>query len=427
MLVNLNPQTTEQAKTLLRDLKIWLKNLSQKDFIENQYNGALDAVNMAILETRKYLRVRREGGSRNAETENKLSQLWFHASSQIRPYDSNLAELCMVKGHGWADDSVWSDPTYKDLPLEIDQILTTLRNLSKNQPPIRREDNKKVEQYLAFGFGTLFIIIILILAIFFPNPTSFQHTVFRIVLALAAAGFAAEIPGFLKVTVAKAIRAGGAIGVFVIVFFFSPANLAVNQIPINNSSHTKDRSQTDNKEIRSTDSLKNNSQNNSKEMPAVEPTPKVTGIINNSEKTEFAVLATKNGKRDIQLGDLLVDWLKHKGPASQSILQNLFIEEGYFNQILAGNTAIIKKTTLSQSAPYLCLVKSQIDFGDSQVVEGIQIATFSYAIVIIEAISGKIVDSFNQTGKFSGISNEAAEQSGIDSLSVFLSKRNLSL
>jgi hypothetical protein len=85
--------------------------------------------------------------------------------------------------------------------------------------------NKSLERYLAFAFGVIFVIVLLVLAIKFPEPTPFQYTVFRIVLALAAAGVAAMIPGFLNVNLSKAVRAGGALGVFVIVYFYSPAGL----------------------------------------------------------------------------------------------------------------------------------------------------------------------------------------------------------
>src|SRR5205807_1504792 len=68
----------------------------------------------------------------------------------------------------------------------------------------------------------------LALTVFIPNPTTSQYTVFRIVLALAAAGVAALIPGLLEVEVSPAVRAGGAIAVFAIAFFFSPAALVTN-------------------------------------------------------------------------------------------------------------------------------------------------------------------------------------------------------
>src|SRR5205085_10406646 len=87
--------------------------------------------------------------------------------------------------------------------------------------------SKSQQQITAFVFGVVFIVVILIIAILLPNPTDFQYTTFRIVLALAAAGAAAMIPGFINVEVGSAIRAGGAIAVFVVVYFFSPAKLIV--------------------------------------------------------------------------------------------------------------------------------------------------------------------------------------------------------
>jgi hypothetical protein len=89
--------------------------------------------------------------------------------------------------------------------------------------------SKERQQAAAFGFGVVFVIALIILAIIFPTPTPFQYTVFRVVLALAAAGIAVMIPGFLEVRIPTWIRAGGALGVFVVVYFFNPAQLVVQE------------------------------------------------------------------------------------------------------------------------------------------------------------------------------------------------------
>jgi hypothetical protein len=75
----------------------------------------------------------------------------------------------------------------------------------------------------AFAFGVVFVATILIMAIWIKSPTPFQYTVFRIILAVAAAGVAAVIPGILSVTVSNYVQAGGALGVFVVIYFFAPA------------------------------------------------------------------------------------------------------------------------------------------------------------------------------------------------------------
>ena len=93
---------------------------------------------------------------------------------------------------------------------------------------------KSLQRRAVFGFGISFIVIMLVIALGVPNPTDFQIFVFRIVLALAAAGVAAMIPGFINVEVSSTIKAGGAIAIFVIIYFFNPAKFVTTSI--NNNS-----------------------------------------------------------------------------------------------------------------------------------------------------------------------------------------------
>ena len=88
--------------------------------------------------------------------------------------------------------------------------------------------NKKQQQIAAYAFGVVFVVVMLTIALFVPTPTSFQYLVFRIVLALATAGVAAMIPGFIEVNVPTFLRAGGALAVFAIVFFYNPVALVSN-------------------------------------------------------------------------------------------------------------------------------------------------------------------------------------------------------
>lgn len=92
-----------------------------------------------------------------------------------------------------------------------------------------------IQIFSAFVFGTIFVVVLLFLAIRFPNPTSFQRTVFRIILSMSAAGVAAMIPGFINVQLSTsmglALRAGGAIAVFTLVYFFNPADRAAESPP----------------------------------------------------------------------------------------------------------------------------------------------------------------------------------------------------
>lgn len=84
------------------------------------------------------------------------------------------------------------------------------------------------DKYLAYSFAAVAIIVLLVTTIITPNPTSYQYTVYRIVLALAAGGIGAVIPGLLEVKFKGWLRASGAAAFFAIVYFKSPALLQQN-------------------------------------------------------------------------------------------------------------------------------------------------------------------------------------------------------
>ncbi len=96
---------------------------------------------------------------------------------------------------------------------------------------------------LAFFFGLCFVAALLVLAVWFPQPTTFQYTVFRIVLALAAAGVAGVIPGMIRLKAqpgtALLIHAGGALAVFVMVYLPAPAALPQDQSALPSPSQSR--------------------------------------------------------------------------------------------------------------------------------------------------------------------------------------------
>jgi hypothetical protein len=92
-----------------------------------------------------------------------------------------------------------------------------------------RSVSKRAQQLIAFACGAVLIVGMLVIAFLAPSPTPFQYTIFRVVLALAAAGIAAMIPGFIELEIKAWLRAGGALAVFVIVYFYNPAALVTTQ------------------------------------------------------------------------------------------------------------------------------------------------------------------------------------------------------
>ena len=80
-------------------------------------------------------------------------------------------------------------------------------------------------QIVAVSIGGFLILLLLALVFWRRNLTAAEYTFARIVLALAAACLAVVISGFLQVKIKGFIEAGGALAVFVIVFFYRPAAL----------------------------------------------------------------------------------------------------------------------------------------------------------------------------------------------------------
>jgi hypothetical protein len=74
----------------------------------------------------------------------------------------------------------------------------------------------------AFVFGIIFISVMLVFAVLFPNPSPSTQKTFSTVLALAAGGVGAMLPGELRLRSVPFLRAGGALGLFALVYLFQP-------------------------------------------------------------------------------------------------------------------------------------------------------------------------------------------------------------
>lgn len=158
--------------------------------------------------------VRRAAVAGHAVKVNDLMAASGLSDSEFDPADTYIVQAGYVEGTmGGRDGSRWLTPA----GIQFHQ--------SGLGSAKRHAEARGHERIAVFVFGVVFVFGLLALAIAFPKPTAFQYTVFRIVLALAASGVAAFLPGFVEVDVNRWLRAGGAIAVFVIIYFFSPANL----------------------------------------------------------------------------------------------------------------------------------------------------------------------------------------------------------
>ncbi len=82
------------------------------------------------------------------------------------------------------------------------------------------------EKIVGLILGVALIITLIVLVVLIPKPTEIQLLVFKWVMALSSAGVAGIFSGMIHVEgkiKQFAIRAGGALAVFVVVYFFNPA------------------------------------------------------------------------------------------------------------------------------------------------------------------------------------------------------------
>jgi hypothetical protein len=94
--------------------------------------------------------------------------------------------------------------------------------------PAQPAPMRRLEMGLAFAFGCVALAAVLWLAFRADSLSDQQFEILRIIVALAGGAVAAVIPGFLDVSMkpgAKStLRAGGALAVFVVLYFWSPAH-----------------------------------------------------------------------------------------------------------------------------------------------------------------------------------------------------------
>jgi hypothetical protein len=81
----------------------------------------------------------------------------------------------------------------------------------------------RLETWLAFTFGVIFLAVLLSLATIVKNPEPFAVRIYLTVLALAGAGAGAVLPGFLDLRYKSVFRAGGSLAVFALIYLNSPS------------------------------------------------------------------------------------------------------------------------------------------------------------------------------------------------------------
>jgi hypothetical protein len=100
-------------------------------------------------------------------------------------------------------------------------------------PAGRQDAERRLCIVLAFVFGCVCVAVILALAFMGSSLDDRRFEILRIVLALAGGGVGGVIPGSLdlkmKAGAKWALRAGGGLAVFIVLYFWSPAHWVASQ------------------------------------------------------------------------------------------------------------------------------------------------------------------------------------------------------
>jgi hypothetical protein len=140
----------------------------------------------------------------------------------------DLGNLNWLKGLHFYEMSDHQDLWTTDLLRLVESIVksTPLEPVKQSDRQDGESPSPKWEKMAGFIFGVVFISLLLALNVIIDEPTRQQIGTFNTILAIAAAGVGGILAGFLHVegTFSKiAIRTGGALALFVIIYFFNPA------------------------------------------------------------------------------------------------------------------------------------------------------------------------------------------------------------
>ncbi len=187
----ISPQETVKAKQLLIELKGFYGDPELE-------KPSPEAAHQAILVTREYQKHLREGGKRDAATEHRLTSLWMEAGSQIRPLNSDLANLCSVKGHGWADMdklTAWGHQAYINLLFQAEHALEPAMKPGDNPPP---RDWPSWSPIAGVIF-TVFTVVMLLCLLLGPQDIApGRHIIFDVLVAFCLAASVSFLGGTAK-------------------------------------------------------------------------------------------------------------------------------------------------------------------------------------------------------------------------------------
>ncbi|WP_075342467.1 hypothetical protein [Tenacibaculum agarivorans] len=119
------------------------------------------------------------------------------------------------------EDAKSIDPEYREDFIEEAKKQYNIENKKFDDMQSEERKNKEWSIKAVVFFGVIFILILLVIAIFIPNPTQFQIFIFRIIMGLSAAAVGGIIPGFIDIDLPinkGYLKAGGALALFIVIY-----------------------------------------------------------------------------------------------------------------------------------------------------------------------------------------------------------------
>lgn len=111
----------------------------------------------------------------------------------------------------------------------MNQIDPQIPKSPQQQPPRPQQ----IHLLWPFLTGAFFLLLVLGIVVFGDSPSPAQYTIYRIIIALGGSGFAVALTGQLEVYFPLFqkgyVKAAAAFAVFVILYFFSPVTLTVDE------------------------------------------------------------------------------------------------------------------------------------------------------------------------------------------------------
>jgi len=90
-----------------------------------------------------------------------------------------------------------------------------------------RDDIDVTNKYITLGIGAVLVIMSFAFAMFMDNPSQFKIFIIRSTFAVGCAALASFVPGWINVNINGFIKAGGAIAIILIFYFFNPPAMLI--------------------------------------------------------------------------------------------------------------------------------------------------------------------------------------------------------